>query len=117
MANTPAEIILIGGAAILADYGFREATDDMDAIITAPSAMEDAIRAVGLNPLSHGCVLKTYRNGYMDMAVDDAGHDELPAKVRDLALIRRKPGLVAHIDEYSIDSAKFKRVFQIGKSE
>ena len=47
MANTPAEIILIGGAAILADYGFREATDDMDAIITAPSEMEDAIRAVG----------------------------------------------------------------------
>lgn len=45
--NTPAEIILIGGAAVLADYGFREATYDIDAIITASSVMEDAIRAVG----------------------------------------------------------------------
>ena len=42
----PAEIILIGGAAVLADYGFREATYDIDAIINASSAMEDAIRAV-----------------------------------------------------------------------
>ena len=42
----PAEIILIGGAAVLADYGFREATYDIDAIISASSAMEDAIRAV-----------------------------------------------------------------------
>ena len=45
--NTPAEIILIGGAAVLADYGFREATYDIDAIIKASSVMEDAIRAVG----------------------------------------------------------------------
>ena len=45
--NTPAEIILIGGAAVLTSYGFREATYDIDAIITASSAMEDAIRAVG----------------------------------------------------------------------
>lgn len=45
--NAPAEIILIGGAAILANYGFREMTYDMDAIITASSAMEDAIRSVG----------------------------------------------------------------------
>ena len=45
--NMPAEIILIGGAAVLADYGFREATYDIDAIITASSVMEDAIRAVG----------------------------------------------------------------------
>ena len=44
--TTPAEIILIGGAAVLADYGFREATYDIDAIIRASSAMEDAIRSV-----------------------------------------------------------------------
>ena len=29
----PAEIILIGGASILINYGFREMTYDMDAII------------------------------------------------------------------------------------
>lgn len=43
----PAEITLIGGAAILANYGFREMTYDMDAIIQASSAMKDAINQVG----------------------------------------------------------------------
>jgi hypothetical protein len=43
----PAEIILIGGAAVLAKYGFREMTYDIDAIIVASSAMKDAINLVG----------------------------------------------------------------------
>ncbi len=43
----PAEIILIGGAAILANYGFREMTTDVDAIINAASSMKDAINKVG----------------------------------------------------------------------
>ena len=43
----PAEIILIGGASILANYGFREMTYDMDAIISASSVMKDAINKVG----------------------------------------------------------------------
>lgn len=43
----PAEIILIGGASILINYGFREMTYDMDAIIRASGAMKDAINAVG----------------------------------------------------------------------
>ena len=43
----PGEIILIGGAAILVNYGFREMTNDMDAIIHASSAMKDAINIVG----------------------------------------------------------------------
>jgi len=45
--KTPAEIILIGGAAILASYGFREMTYDIDAIILASSAMKEAINHVG----------------------------------------------------------------------
>lgn len=45
--NMPAEIILIGGASILANYGFRDMTYDMDAIISASSAIEDAINHVG----------------------------------------------------------------------
>ncbi len=45
--KTPAEIILVGGAAIIAGYGFREATTDIDALIHASSAMGDAIRQVG----------------------------------------------------------------------
>ena len=43
----PAEIILIGGAAIVENYGFRDMTTDVDAVITAASAMKDAINRVG----------------------------------------------------------------------
>ncbi len=43
----PAEIILIGGAAVLINYGFREMTYDLDAIIDAASSMKDAISRVG----------------------------------------------------------------------
>jgi len=42
-----AEIILIGGASVLINYGFREMTYDMDAIIQSSSAMRDAITSVG----------------------------------------------------------------------
>lgn len=45
--KVPAEIILIGGASILINYGFREMTYDMDAIIKSSSAMKDAINTVG----------------------------------------------------------------------
>ena len=45
--NAPAEIVLVGGAAILANYGFREMTYDIDAVITASSAMKEAVNAVG----------------------------------------------------------------------
>lgn len=43
----PAEIILIGGAAIVANYGFRNMTTDVDAVIQAASVMKDAINRVG----------------------------------------------------------------------
>lgn len=45
--NTPAEIVLVGGAAILANYGFREMTYDIDAVITASSALKEAVNTVG----------------------------------------------------------------------
>lgn len=43
----PAEIIIIGGASVLINYGFRESTYDMDAIIKASSSMKEAINYVG----------------------------------------------------------------------
>ncbi len=43
----PAEIILFGGAAILAQYGFREITYDIDAVILASPAMKEAVNLVG----------------------------------------------------------------------
>lgn len=45
--NMPAELILIGGAAILINYGFRNMTTDIDALIYASSPMKDAINYVG----------------------------------------------------------------------
>lgn len=44
--NMPAELILIGGAAVLANYGFRDMTTDIDAIINASSVMKEAILEV-----------------------------------------------------------------------
>ncbi len=45
--SMPAELILIGGASVLINYGFRNMTTDIDAIIHAASSMKDAINAVG----------------------------------------------------------------------
>jgi len=45
--NMPAEMILIGGASVLVNYGFRDMTTDIDAIIQAASVMKDAINRVG----------------------------------------------------------------------
>ncbi len=45
--NAPAEIVPIGGAAILAGYEFRETTTDVDALMNAMSSMKEAINSVG----------------------------------------------------------------------
>ncbi len=45
--SMPAEIVLVGGAAILTNYGFRDMTTDIDAVIHATSSMKDAINMVG----------------------------------------------------------------------
>lgn len=44
--SAKAEIILVGGASILANYGFRDMTTDVDAIIHAGSVMREAINHV-----------------------------------------------------------------------
>lgn len=43
----PAELILIGGASVLINYGFRNMTVDIDAVIHASSSMKDAVNTVG----------------------------------------------------------------------
>lgn len=45
--SMPAEIVLVGGAAILTNYGFRNMTTDIDAVIHAASTIKDAINDVG----------------------------------------------------------------------
>mgnify|MGYP005794595657 FL=1 len=41
------EIILIGGAAVLANYGFRDMTTDIDAVFRTVLSVKDAINRVG----------------------------------------------------------------------
>ena len=43
----PAELILIGGASVLVNYGFRNMTTDIDALFHGASAMKDAVSRVG----------------------------------------------------------------------
>lgn len=45
--SMPVEIILIGGASIVINYGFRESTYDMDAVMEGASSLKDAINYVG----------------------------------------------------------------------
>lgn len=45
--EVPAELILIGGASVLINYGFRNMTTDIDAFIMAASSMKDAINTIG----------------------------------------------------------------------
>ncbi|MCL2696872.1 MAG: DUF6036 family nucleotidyltransferase [Oscillospiraceae bacterium] len=47
--KTHADIILIGGASVLINYGFRDKTTDADAIIRASSVMKEAIFCVADN--------------------------------------------------------------------
>lgn len=42
-----AEIVLVGSVAILTNYGFRNMSTNIDAVIHATSAMKDAISLVG----------------------------------------------------------------------
>ncbi len=53
--GTPAEIILVGGASVIINYGFRESSYDIDAIYTLSSVMKEAANAVGdANGLPNG---------------------------------------------------------------
>lgn len=44
--SVPVEIVLIGGAAIVANYGFRDMTTDIDAMMSNMSAMKEAANLV-----------------------------------------------------------------------
>lgn len=45
--NAEAEIIIVGGAAMLLRYNFRDTTMDIDAVIRASSSFKDAVNCVG----------------------------------------------------------------------
>lgn len=75
--SMPAEIILIGGASVVINYGFREMTYDMDALINAASSMKDAINAVGdRNGLPNGWLNDDFRktDSYTDRIIQYSGY-------------------------------------------
>lgn len=53
--SMPAEIVMVGGGAVLLNYAFRDSTNDMDALIFGSSAFSEAVNAVAdLYQLEHG---------------------------------------------------------------
>lgn len=59
----PAEIVIAGGAAILAKYGFRDTSYDVDAIIRASSSLRDAALSVGNKyDLQHNWLNSDFKN-------------------------------------------------------
>ena len=64
--------------------------------------VERVLLAVRLEAQAEVRVLEPDAYRYVDVAVDDAGHDELAAEVADLALEAREAGLVAHVGELAV---------------
>ena len=73
----PAEIVLVGGAAIVTQYGFRASTTDIDALIAASSVMKDAINIVGdRNGLKTGWINQDFMktSSYSDKIIEFSKH-------------------------------------------
>ncbi len=61
--GAPAEMILVGGAAVLINYQFRDLSYDIDATYESPYVMKEAINAVGDKfGLPNGWVNDDFRN-------------------------------------------------------
>ncbi len=45
--NAHVEIILVGGAAVMTGFGFRQMTQDVDALLQSPRELKEAIKKVG----------------------------------------------------------------------
>ena len=70
--KVPAELTIVGGAAILINYGFRQMTNDIDAVFQAGSAMKEAADIVAAQynlPLNWLNSDFTFTNFYTDKLV------------------------------------------------
>ena len=82
--NMPAEMMLIGGASVLINYGFRDMTTDIDAIIQAATAMKDVINRVGDKcHLPNGWLNQDFKNtdSYSPKLLQFSKHYKIYAKV------------------------------------
>ncbi len=88
--NTPAEIIIIGGAAIVSKYGFRPSTTDIDSLIFASSSMNDAINIVGdRNGLPVGWINEDFRrtSSYTDKIRQYSKHYKMFANILEVRML------------------------------
>lgn len=72
-ANPEAEIIIVGGASMIMNYNFREATTDIDSIIRASSLMKDIINKIGdENGLENGWLNDDFKrtDSYSDKLIE-----------------------------------------------
>lgn len=61
-SNPEAEIVIVGGAALLINYNFRDSTSDIDGLIRASASIKDAITKVGdACGLSSGWINEDFR--------------------------------------------------------
>ncbi len=88
--NTPAEIVIIGGAAIVSKYGFRASTTDIDSLIYASSSMKDAINTVGdRNGLPTGWINEEFRktSSYTEKIRQYSRHYKLFANILEARML------------------------------
>ena len=61
--NANIELVVVGGAAVMLNYDFREATKDIDALIAARSSIKDAVNRIGDKfGLQNGWINSDFRN-------------------------------------------------------
>lgn len=61
--NANIELVVVGGAAVMLNYDFREATKDIDALITARSSIKDVINRIGDKfGLQNGWINSDFKN-------------------------------------------------------
>lgn len=107
--KTPAEIVIIGGAAIVTQYGFRASTTDIDAIIVALSVMKDAINIVGdRNGLPTGWINQDFKktSSYSPRILEYSKHYKTFANILEVRILPSEYNVamkLASLGEYKYD--------------
>ena len=86
----PAEIIIIGGGAVLLKYNFRSSTGDVDAIVRSPSVMQEAINSVGEKyHLPNGWLNTDFKNtaSYSSVLIEKSKHYKTFSNILDIRVI------------------------------
>lgn len=89
--NKHVELILVGGASIILNYGFRDVTTDIDALILADSAMKEAIFAVAeMENIPDGWLNADFRrsDSFSDALIEHSSYYKTFANVVEVRTVR-----------------------------